>query len=76
MAMKMKKPIVKLEVLKTWESLCTAMTYASEEVCKELLKNEIAGRARRGFLFRIHSRLNKVRAHRERSELMGKVKEN
>lgn len=60
---------IKNPVLRTWVALNEAMKDADEEVCNKLLKEETKGRARKQFLKRIHSRLNKVRADRERAEL-------
>jgi hypothetical protein len=68
-----KKAIIKNLVLRTWVSLNVAMLDADEKYCKALLKEELAGRKRVRFILRIHSRLNKVRAKRERGELRGKV---
>jgi len=65
----MKKPI-KHEALKTWVALNDAIRVANEELCHRLIKVELAGRRRAAFLKRIHSRLNKVRADREREELV------
>jgi len=55
--------------LKTWINLNEALRSACEKDCKALLNEELDGRRRRQFLKRIHSRLNKVRADRERKEL-------
>lgn len=64
----MKKP-VKHQALVSWVALNNAIRDADEQTCRELLKLEQAGRKRKMFLLRIHSRLNKVRADRERVEL-------
>lgn len=69
----MKKP-VKNENLQTWVALNDALRDADEKLCIQLLKEEKAGRQRRQFLLRIHSRLNKVRADREREQLMWQAK--
>ena len=69
----MKKP-VKNENLQTWVALNNALRDADEKLCMQLLKEEKAGRQRRQFLLRIHSRLNKVRADREREQLMWQAK--
>lgn len=69
----MKKP-VKNENLQTWVALNNALRDADEKLCMQLLKEEKAGRQRRQFLLRIHSRLNKVRADREREQLMRQAK--
>lgn len=64
----MKKPISN-SALVSWIALNEALRDCNEDVCKGLLKEELSGRKRTQFLKRIHSRLNKVRATRERQEL-------
>jgi len=64
-----KKPI-KNPSLQSWLALNQELREADEDSCRALLKEERAGRKRRQFLKRIHSRLNKVRADRERQELV------
>lgn len=64
----MKKPINE-PCLKTWLALNEALRAADEQLCQRLLGMEKRGRSRKQFLKRIHSRLNKVRADRERAEL-------
>lgn len=54
--------------LQSWLALNEAIRDAGEDQCKELMKEEVKGRKRKQFIKRIHSRLNKVRADRERSE--------
>jgi len=56
-------------VLETWISLNNALRNADEKLCRKLLSEEKSGRSRRQFIRRIHSRLNKVRADKEREEL-------
>ena len=63
------KKHIKTPALKTWDSLNKVVRIANEEQCFQLLKEEKKGRARQTFLLRIHSRLNKVRADRERQAL-------
>ena len=58
------------EALSTWILLNDALRGADEATCQQLLKAERKGRRRKQFLKRIHSRLNKARADRERSELL------
>lgn len=58
-----------IPILDTWSTLNAAIVSASEEVCTKLLKEELATQRRHLFVMRIHSRLNKVRAARERLEL-------
>ena len=60
------------DVLRTWIALNDALRNADEEYCQQLLKHEQAGKQRKQFILRIHSRLNKVRADRERVELTRK----
>lgn len=52
-----------------WVGLNSVVMKWNEEMCVTLLKAESEGKRRIGFLLRIHSRLNKLRAHRERAEL-------
>lgn len=55
--------------LKTWDGLNKAlMSSVDEDYFNHLMAAELAGRRRKQFLSRIHSRLNKVRADRERKE--------
>ena len=65
----MKKPITH-DALRTWGLLNDAIRGADEGECRVLLAAEKRGRRRKQFLKRIHSRLNKVRAEREREELL------
>lgn len=58
--------------LKTWVGLNNLLRTADELLCRKLLKEEAGGKSRKQFLRRIHSRLNKVRAERERAELSTK----
>jgi hypothetical protein len=67
------KIVIKDEALKTWVGLNAELTTANEDRCNDLLKKELAGRRRLMFLLRIHSRLNKERAARERLELEAKA---
>lgn len=62
-------------ILSTWIGLNDALRGCDEELCKKLLEAEMAGKCRKVFVSRIHSRLNKVRADRERVELKEKVGE-
>jgi hypothetical protein len=56
--------------LETWIGLNETLKTCDEEVAQQLLKAETSGKARRQFLLRIHSRLNKLRAQRERQEII------
>lgn len=62
-----------VEALKNWVTLNQFVKDATEKECEELLEMELEGRARKLFVNRIHSRLNKVRAERERRELEEKL---
>ena len=59
-----------IKALDTWVSLNTAITTANEAACAKLMALEMQGRRRKMFLLRIHSRMNKLRAHRERKALI------
>jgi len=56
-------------ILANWTSLNRALMSGSEEFATTLLKAETSGKCRPAFLRRIHSRINKLRAMRERSQL-------
>lgn len=58
------------KALSTWVELNAYITGVGEEVCDRLLVMEKSGKARKMFIRRIHSRLNRVRAARERRELL------
>jgi hypothetical protein len=57
------------EALASWNGLNDVIMNYGEKAVSELLTAERSGRRRIGFLLRIHSRLNKLRADRERTEL-------
>lgn len=57
------------KALSTWIFLNEYIIDADEETCKVLLEEEISGRGRKSFIRRIHSRLNRVRADKERKKL-------
>lgn len=63
------KKQVNTPALLSWLALNDELRSADESVCQALLKEELKGRKRKQFIKRIHSRLNKVRADRERVEL-------
>lgn len=65
----MKEPINN-PILQTWTNLNDFMRNATEEDCEKLSKEEREGRNRIQFIRRIHSRMNRVRADRERNELL------
>lgn len=56
-------------LLDTWIGLNDVLRNADETLCQKLLAREQNGKKRKQFVRRIHSRLNKVRAARERLEL-------
>lgn len=58
------------QILASWNDLVEFITTADEQQCLALLNAEKRGPQRLTFLLRIHSRLNKVRADRERAELV------
>jgi hypothetical protein len=58
------------DALTTWELLNTALLHATEGECRDLINKEIKGRKRRMFLLRIYSRLNRIRAQRERADIL------
>lgn len=61
--------------LTTWDNLNTHVMNTDDEAkLQKLLKEELDGRKRKQFVLRIHSRLNKLRADRERVELLEKIK--
>ena len=64
----MKKPMMNPSP-QSWLALNDVLRNADESVCQALMKEELKGRKRKQFIKRIHSRLNKVRADRERMEL-------
>lgn len=65
-----KKPPIKNPVLKSWDKLNDYLRDCTQTGAERLLDEEKKGRARAGFMKRIHSRINKVRAERERNELV------
>lgn len=70
MAKKIVKPKA-TEVLRTWHTLNAVLTSMDEEECRHLLAMEQRHQGRTRFLRRIHSRINRVRAQRERREIGG-----
>ena len=61
------------DILETWETLNAAIKNATIEECNILLAAELKGRRRQMFVFRIHSRFNRVRAFQERQDLKTKL---
>lgn len=60
--------------VKKWVELNDELREADEAACEKLIELELAGKARWGYVMRIHSRLNKARAERERAELKLKAR--
>lgn len=58
--------------LDSWTELNDVLRSADEKTCQRLLAAELRGKARRQFVLRIYSRYNRVRAGRERVELLSK----
>lgn len=65
----MKKRIISNPALKSWDALNEFLKTASEDDCIKLMAQEREYVRRASFIKRIHSRLNKVRADRERKEI-------
>lgn len=65
----MTKPDKTEQALSSWISLNDALRDADEATCNNLMQAELRGKRRKQFVMRIHSRLNKARADREREEL-------
>lgn len=63
------------EALSSWENLNKLMSTADEEACVHVMHEEMRGKRRMMFVLRIHSRVNKLRAHREREKLRRMVNE-
>lgn len=58
----------------TWHELCEYITTATEEEAETVLRQELDNGARRRHLLRIYSRVNRIRADRERKELIAKAR--
>lgn len=61
-------------ILDNWSTLNAYIADADEKACIKLLGEELNGQKRRMFVLRIHSRLNRVRADRERAALTKAIK--
>jgi hypothetical protein len=57
-----------------WTQLNEQLMVADEESCQAMLKDELKNGKRVQFALRIHSRLNKLRAHRERDDIKAALK--
>ena len=60
--------------LDTWTGLNAVIMTLGEEPCAALLRRERENRRRKQFMLRIHSRINALRAKREREELIAEAK--
>lgn len=70
----MAKSKINNPALVSWDNLnAFVMATDDEPVLQKLLKEELSGRKRAQFVKRIHSRINKLRADRERAELEEKL---
>lgn len=70
----MTKRAITNPALTTWDNLNEfVMKTTDESALQKLLKEELDGRKRSQFVKRIHSRINKLRADRERAELEAKI---
>lgn len=61
------------KVLDTWMGLNSRLLNADQEFCERLLKIELDNRKRMQVALRIHGRLNRVRAAKERVEIRRKI---
>lgn len=59
------------KALDNWETLNAWLRNATMKEAEALLKREKNGKRRIQYLLRIHARFNKMRANRERAELLG-----
>jgi hypothetical protein len=57
------------DALHDWYSLQDALRACSEDEAQDILDAETKGKGRERFMKRVHSRLNRLRAERERLEL-------
>ena len=57
--------------LSSWVVMNEALKTIDEKECWKLLEQEKKGQQRAQFMLRIHGRANKLRAERERRELLG-----
>lgn len=53
----------------SWLELNDTLREATEDLCRDMLMLEQAGKKRTEYLRRIHERLNRTRSERERREL-------
>lgn len=63
-------------VLSTWKDINKWVITATEDQVKAALSHELGGsRVRKMYVLRLHSRMNKLRAARERKEILQQVKD-
>lgn len=60
-------------ILESWGALNTFLNTATEKEAQELLRAELRGRKRKNAALRCYSRFNRMRADRERKELIDKL---
>ena len=60
----------RLEALSTWRKLNAYLRHSKEDECKDLLQTELENGRRNLFASRIYSRYNKLRAIRERTDIL------
>lgn len=58
-----------VDPLHSWSTLNTFVMKADEKQCEDLLAKAVRRGVSKRFVLRIHSRINRLRAHRERKEL-------
>lgn len=73
MTKRQKKKSAPNSVLHTWKALNQAMQTAREDLCHELLNEELTGRRRKRFLMRIQSRLNRLEGAAALKEVAAKA---
>ena len=59
--------------LATWIALNEAIMSGDIKLAERLLAEESAGKRRKQFMLRLHSRINKLRAQDERAAIMSKA---
>jgi hypothetical protein len=62
------------KILSSWVDLNNFIRSCDQQAAEKLLAEELAGKKRKQFALRIHSRINKVRADKERIEILRKIK--
>jgi len=64
---------VKVHPLDSWQSLQESINDLDEKTLEKLMAEELTGKKRRHMVMRIHSKINRLRADRERQELFKKT---